>query len=109
MLEKPLTLATANASWVADQDDNDWIIKDNNSERIGKFPSSWSQDDCIIALTLARKYELEAFNVGIAFGKETRDKYYKKVIESGEAKLEHLRGLNENLASKLEKMIIQGG
>ncbi len=109
MIEKPLTLSTANVSWVANHNDNEWVVKSNEGEELGRFPRSWSEEDCILVMTLARKYELEAFNTGIAFGKETRDKYYTNIIASGEAKLNQLRELNENLAIKLEQLIIQGG
>ena len=107
-MEQPLTLSSAYVTWVLNEDDNKWIVRDQAANKIGEFPSTWKEKDCMIAIRLGRKYELEAFNTGIEFGKETREKSLLPVIEQLTSQVKALEQMNERLSSKLEQLIIGG-
>ena len=105
-MDKPLSLSTASASWVQDEDDNKWIVKDQDGVKLGEFPRKWKAKDCMIAIRLGRKYELEAFNKGIEFGKAVKETAHKPIIAKLSADIKELAGMNERLSTQLEKFII---
>ena len=83
----------------------DWVIKANKThEELGTLPSSLTDKEVFAILHLMRKYELEAFNVGIDFGK----KEYKEVFSKENKRLEQvnkeLSKHNDYLALALENI-----
>lgn len=81
-----------------------WIIRENKTEKIlGEFPKKLNEKEVFSILNMMRKYEGEAFNTGIEFGK----KKYKNVFDPKMAQLrENNRraGIeNERLADALDK------
>ena len=106
MLKQSLTLSAAYATWVLDEDDDKWIVRDKDANKIGEFPAKWKEKDCMTAIKLGRKYELEAFNIGISFGKEAREKSLLPIIEQLNIQVKVLEQMNERLSSKLEQLII---
>lgn len=105
-MDKPLALSTAYATWVMAEHDNMWVVRDEKDNELGKFPKNWTEKDCMIAIRLGRKYELEAFNIGIDFGKSQRDNVFGPIIKRLNAQIEELSGMNERLSTQLEKFII---
>lgn len=103
---KPLALSTAYATWVRAENDNQWIVRDQDGTELGRFPAKWKEKDCMIAINLGRKYELEAFNRGIDFGKEKRDQTYKPIMKKLNKDITELGAMNERLSTQLEKHII---
>lgn len=106
MLNKPLALSTAYAAWVFAEHDDQWVVYDEAKNELGKLPKHWNEKDCMIAIRLGRKYELEAFNIGIAFGKSSRDKALIPIIEQKDIQIQTLEQMNIKLSEKLEKFII---
>lgn len=84
----------------------DWLIRKNiTSEDLATLPGYLSESDVFTILDFARKFELIAFNTGIALGKEKTVKVYKVLMDRLEEKLEMARAENERLAEILEKHI----
>ncbi len=82
----------------------DWIIRANKTEKLlGVLPKKLNETEVFSILGIIRKYEEEAFNVGINFGKEK----YKNVFAPQIAQLKEINRLagieNERLADALEK------
>lgn len=101
-----LKLATASANWVQDENENQWTVTGQNEEVLGVLPKSWKAKDCMIAIRLGRKYELEAFNVGITFGKQEAGRVASSVIRKLNNDVAELSAMNERLSQQLEKFII---
>ena len=106
MLEQPLILAAAYVTWVLGQDEDKWIVRDQKNNKIGEFPRTWTESECMMALRLGRKYELEALNIGIAHGKELREASLLPIIKQLQEQLSILGNMNEKLSNKLEQLII---
>jgi hypothetical protein len=64
-----IPLANANAFQLTEKGmKSDWMIRENITEReLGIFAGRISDQDMFDVLRFARKYELEAFNAGVAF------------------------------------------
>lgn len=107
-MDQPLSLSTAYATWVYNENDNQWMVRDENDEILGSFPQHWKEKDCMIAIRLGRKYELISFNTGIDFGKQTMLNTCGPIIEELKLKNKYLEELNERLSTKLEQLIING-
>lgn len=101
-----LALQNAYATWVRNEEDNQWVVRDKDSEELYKFPAHWKEKDCMIAIKLGRKFETLAFGLGIGQGiKETQTKY-KGVLKQTDAHIRFIEEQNERLSEKLEKLII---
>ena len=101
-----MILSTAYATWVLGEYGDQWVVRDQEGNEVGRFPSKWKEKDCMIAIHLGRKYELEAFNTGIAFCKDTREKVLIPIIEQKDMQIQALEQMNIKLSEKLEKFII---
>lgn len=80
-----------------------WSIKENITEKLlGELPNKLDEKEVFSILNLMRKYELDAFNTGINFGKQK----YKNVFDPKMAQLtenlKRARNENERLAEALD-------
>ncbi len=105
-MDKPLALSTAYATWVRGENNNNWIVRDQSGEQIGEFPRHWKEKDCMTAIRLGRKFELIAFNLGIAFGKQKREESLLPAMGKMREQIAVLEQMNVRLSEKLEKLII---
>ena len=103
---EPLTLSTAYATWVRGENDGQWIVRNSGGEPLWELPRTWNEKGCMIAIRLGRKYELEAFNKGIDFGKEKVTKITTPIINKLNRDIEELAAMNDRLSTQLEKFII---
>ena len=84
---------------------NDWIIKANKThEELGTLPSSLTDKEVFSILHFMRKYELDAFNIGIDFGKKEYKKVFNKENKILEQTNKELSKHNDHLASALENI-----
>jgi hypothetical protein len=105
-MDKPLTLSTAYATWVRGENDNQWLAKDKDENEIGRFPAKWNERDCMLAIRFGRKFELEAFNIGIDFGKSEYKRMFDPQVVYLTEQVSALEQMNISLSEKLEKFII---
>jgi hypothetical protein len=106
---KQLTLSAAYATWVKDENDNEWIVMDKDGNEIGRFPATWDERGCMRAIRLGREFELKAFNLGIVFGKDTTKKAYDPAVLRLNRRIKELETANLSLSTKLEKFMIEDG
>jgi len=83
----------------------DWFIRENATEDLlGELPKKLNEKEVFYILNLVRKYELDALNVGIDYGK----KQYKEVFDKETIKLrDNLKAAtveNERLAEVLDEV-----
>ena len=104
---KPIIpLAAAHVTQVRFKDGKlgDWQVEENETnKRLFSLPKHFSVHDVEKSLEFARKYELEALNIGINHGKKITEDIYKKALVELNAKLESLKQLNERLSEALDK------
>ena len=83
---------------------SDWSIEENiTDEKLASFESTVGDKLMFKILNFAREFELEAFNVGISYGKKvTVDVYAKKIDNLMEA-IGEMRAENERLSTALQK------
>ena len=67
-----LPLASCNAHQITEKGKNgDWLIRENvTNDLLATLSNRITDQDIMAVIHFARKYELEAFNKGIAFHKE---------------------------------------
>lgn len=87
-----------------DGNKSDWYIRENKTEKeLGILPKKLNETEIFSILSLMRKYEEQAFNVGINFGKRK----YKNIFDPQIAQLKEINRLagieNERLADALDK------
>ena len=104
-----LALRTAHVTWVMAEHGDKWIIRNQEAEEIGSFPSKWSTKDCIAALDVGRKYEIVAYQQGLAEGKEINKNIFEPLLLDYYAQVQALKEMNEKLSTKLEQLIIGQG
>lgn len=82
----------------------DWSIKENKTEKLlGVLPKKLNDKEVFAILNMMRKYEEQAFNTGIDFGKQK----VSQLLEPQVAQLKEINRLagieNERLADALDK------
>ena len=108
-LKENLTLANATLNQV--QGDPNWKCMDPVDDQvIFELPlRAFDAHQAMRLLRSVRKYELDAFNIGIRFGK----KQYKNVFDQQLNELQEqnnaLKVMNERLSTQLERHIVKGG
>lgn len=100
-----LELASAQGHWARDENDNNWIVQDNNGKKLWEFPPGMDEHKCMSAIRLGRKYELEAFNIGIDFGKKEAARMTNIRIKQLEGDIRSLAIMNETLSEQLDQQI----
>ncbi len=81
-----------------------WSVQLNGTEdKILELPSTYSEDEIFHIMDFAKKYELEAFNIGINFAKRQGNAYMKDITDKQLNIIKALKSDNDRLASALEK------
>lgn len=82
----------------------DWKVKDENGKTIDEMPKVLDERQAMKIIHFARKFELEAFNRGIRFGKNIKK---PELLKDEKKKLlkviSELTDANTVLAEKLDK------
>ena len=83
-----------------------WFVQANiTNEALATLPGHLSEAHVFVIIGFAKKYEMIAWNMGIAFGKEKQQEVYAPVIEELKSRLQHAIEENERLAEALDKHI----
>jgi len=81
-----------------------WSVQLNGTEdKILEFPSTYSENEIFHIMDFAKKYELEALNIGINFAKRQGNAYMKDIIDKQLSIIKALKADNDRLAMALEK------
>lgn len=81
----------------------DWKIEENETNKaIGILPSRLNHNEVFAILDMARECELEAFKIGIDFGKSEQRKVSEVTLKKYEERIRLAIKENERLASALE-------
>lgn len=101
-----IPIAHANAfQLTTDGKKGDWLIRENVTDvELHRFEGRISDQDMFEILRFARKYELEAFNIGIDFQKKTGNALLTQQIAELSAKNEAIIRHNDVLASTVERL-----
>jgi len=89
-----------------DVKDNTWVVFSEAGEELHELDAALTPKAAMSYVHFGRKFELEAFNTGINFGKSEERKIALRVIAELKAKLEFIEQQNIMLSTKLEKFII---
>jgi len=89
-----------------DVKENAWVVFSEENEELHELDAALTPKAAMSYVHFGRKFELEAFNVGITFGKSEERKIALKVIAELKAKLEFIEQQNMLLSTKLEQFII---
>lgn len=82
---------------------SDWKVKKENGEDIAELPKEFTERQAMKVIHFARKFELEAFNIGIRFGKNIKKPELLKDEKSKLLKvIAELTDANTVLAEKLD-------
>ena len=100
-----LPMAGAYAQWQEGNENDFWIAFDKSGKRLGELPARLDEREVMKTLRLSRKYELDAFNQGIDFGKTTAMRSAKHAVDQAHMKCRDLEKENERLASQLLRHI----
>jgi len=100
-----IKLQNANVTQVSKSNEKtDWLIRANKTgENLGTLPSKLTEKEVFSILDVARKFELEAFNVGINFGKQKQQESFSQIRKQLEERLRLAKNENERLADALDK------
>jgi len=80
-----------------------WVVRNEQTEDLYELPKHWSEKDVMEAIKFARKFELIAFNAGIDFMKEKKNKEIENIKTSSENIIEFLKSENIRLSMILEQ------
>lgn len=83
----------------------EWLVKDQQGNEIAKLPNTLDEHQVMAAVHFARKFELKAWNAGIAFGKKLPASDMLAAEERGKLHrvIEELTEANNILADKMNK------
>ena len=86
----------------------DWKIEANiSNEQLGTLPSRLLEAEVFSIMRFIKKFELEAFNIGIQFGKEKQMQMYDPLLKEYKRKLNLAKNENERLAEVLDRLTKQ--
>lgn len=81
-----------------------WSVEENiTNEKITDLPANLSEKQVFSILRFARKFEMTAWNEGIAFGKDKTVNVYNIEIDKLKVRLKAAIAENERLAEVLDK------
>jgi hypothetical protein len=103
-MDKPLTLSTAYATWV--DGEKFWRVVDIKLNTLEKFSNKLSEREIMGVIKFGRKFEVEAFNIGIEFGKSEYKRMHDPEVLFLKEQISALEQMNISLSEKLEKFII---
>lgn len=88
----------------------DWIVYNEAREDIYRLPKEWSEKQVMDCIHFARKFELEAFNKGIAFQKSKNPETIKTLqamVVNLTAEKEIMKQENVKISDELDRLIIK--
>lgn len=86
----------------------DWVLFDKEKQQLEIFPKEWDEKMIFNILDFAKKYELDAFNKGIEYGKNlnpTTIKALESVIRQLKEENKKLLIENERIGGKLDQLL----
>jgi hypothetical protein len=89
-------------------DRTDWNIITKEQIKIGEWPKSLNEQEFFHVLDFARKYELEAYEKGVADEKMRTSAYLHEFKRRYDLLVRDLSDANERLAAKLADLIGEG-
>ncbi len=98
-------MENAYAQTVRDEDDNGWVIYDNNGERITVLPQPCDEHTAMAAIRLARQVEVDAYNRGYKLARDAQDHVLNAQNDFLKGQLRSLEAMNERLSEQLERHI----
>ena len=82
---------------------SEWKVEKNmTDELICTFPSTYREDEIFRIMDFAKKFELEALNIGINLEKTRQNGALKSIIDQQKVLIVQLGADNERLAKALE-------
>lgn len=101
-----IKLASAHATQLSSKGKKTgWSVEANiTNEKLVELPQKLKEQEVFLILNFARKYELEALNIGIDFQKKKNNAYMQEKINLLTRTNEALIEENERLATVLDKM-----
>lgn len=82
----------------------DWSVEKNvTDEKIYTFPKHYTEAEIFHIMDFAKKYELEALNIGINLEKTRQNGVLKTIIDQQKQLIGQLANDNERLAEALER------
>lgn len=103
--KEPKPLQSCQATWVQDQDDNMWVIRDADGKELFQLPARLNEKEVMSIIHAARKYELEAFNTGKEYGSQAMQAVMKNKLVEMDMKIMVLERQNQELAEHLDRII----
>ena len=80
-----------------------WSVEANITDApLGKFPSHYTEAQMFEILDFAKKYELEAFNTGVQYGKQIANGVQEPKIEQLLKRIDLMKEENERISAALE-------
>ena len=88
---------------------SDWSVEANiTDEKLASFDKTVNDKLMFKILNFAREFELEAFNIGIAYGKKMTVGVYDNKIDNMTRAIKEMREENERLSVALQKEMFRG-
>jgi hypothetical protein len=82
-----------------------WKIEANHTnEQLGELPARLNENEVFDIIGTARRYELEAFNIGIEFGKNEYRRIFDAELKQYKENMQRAIQENERLADALERI-----
>ena len=81
------------------------ICKNKTNEVLATLDKNLTEKQVFEFMDVAKKYELEAFNIGIQFQKELSDTYWKSIESGLKRVIAELTAANDKLADRLDTFI----
>lgn len=105
-MKEHIKLANAHVNQhTSNGDKSEWKIEENMTDLpLGELPKRLNHNEVFGILNFARKFELEAFNIGIAFGKEKQKEIDDSIIQDYDNRLKQSVQENERLADALDRL-----
>lgn len=96
-------LQTAQITWVQDEDDNNWVVRDAEGEELFQLPGRLTDKEAMAILHAARDAENTAYEYGKDNGMQAMKCAMHGQVTNLQAQLTVVREMNERLASQLEE------
>lgn len=100
-----IPLQTAYIRQSKDVRNNAWIVYDTDGRELDELSNTFTPEQAMSYLHFARRYELEALNIGINFGKSQQSRVDKDQIIVLKQQVALLEQQNIGLAAHLQNII----
>lgn len=106
MSDNLIKLQTAYIRQSRDIKENAWVVFSDKDEELFTLSNKLSPKEAMSYLHFARPFELEAFNIGIDYGREIEMERSEDIFKKMRGDLIVLEEMNERLSNQLAKFII---